>query len=171
MARAWALLLRVTTRTLDGLTALIGIAVVVLIFAQVVLRFAGAQVPPAFEELADFLFVWWVFLGAALTLRASGHPRITAFLDRFPQRLRIEVELVADCVSFAFFFFLTKLGFDLAIVATEPSLALDVPMTYPYLALCAGGALMLLFHVDAMLTRVRLRASTLLVLAVAAAPA
>jgi C4-dicarboxylate transporter DctM subunit len=171
MAKAWALLLGVTTWTTGFLTTLIGIAVVVLVFAQVVLRFVGAQVPPAFEELGDFLFVWWVFLGAALTLRAVGHPRITAFLDLLPAQLRTEVELVADCVSLAFFFFLAKLGFQLALVATEPSLALDVPMTYPYLALGVGGTLMLLFHIDGVLQHAKLRASSVLALAIAAAAA
>jgi tripartite ATP-independent transporter DctM subunit len=171
MAKVWALFLRGATRGLEIVTTLIGVAVVILIFAQVVLRFASAQVPPGFEELGDFLFVWWVFLGAALTLRTSGHPRITAFLDLFPQRLRGELELVADCVSFAFFFFLTKLGFDLAIVATEPSLALNLPMTYPYLALAAGGALMLLFHLGGMFTRVKLRSSSLLAFILTAAVA
>jgi C4-dicarboxylate transporter DctM subunit len=171
MAKAWALLLGVATWTTGFLTTLIGIAVVVLVFAQVVLRFAGAQVPPGFEELGDFLFIWWVFLGAALTLRVVGHPRITAFLDLIPAQLRTEVELVADCVSLAFFFFLAKLGFQLALVATEPSLALDVPMTYPYLALGVGGTLMLLFHIDGMLEHAKLRASSVLVLALTAAAA
>jgi C4-dicarboxylate transporter DctM subunit len=171
VARSWALLLSVATQGLEVITTLIGVAVVILIFAQVVLRFAGAQVPPAFEELGDFLFIWWVFLGAAFTLRASGHPRITAFLELFPHWLRRELELVADCISFVFFFFLAKLGFNLAMVAIEPSLALDLPMTYPYLALAAGGALMLLFHISAMLTRVRLTSSSLLTLGVAAAAA
>lgn len=161
-AKAWSFLLTGVTVALHFLTAIIGIAVVILIFSQVVLRFSGAQVAPAFEELGDFLFIWWVFLGAAMTLRDVGHPRITAFVEMVPQAFRPEVELAADVICLGYFFFLTKLGFQIASVAIEPSLSLGVPMTYPYLALCVGGALMLLFHIDGMFARVRLRPASLL---------
>src|SRR5215468_1292569 len=98
-ARAWAALLLGVTRALRALATLVGVVVVVLIFSQVVLRFAGAQVPPAFEELGSFLFVWWVFLGAAMTLREVGHPRITVFVQLLPEGLRGEVELASELVS------------------------------------------------------------------------
>jgi C4-dicarboxylate transporter DctM subunit len=164
--RAWALLLAGVTGALHVLTAVIGIAVVILIFSQVVLRFAGAQVPPAFEELGEFLFIWWVFLGAAMTMREVGHPRISVFIDMVPVVFRAEVEFAAELISLSYFFFLTKLGFQIASVATEPSLSLNVPMTYPYLALSVGGLLMLLFHLDGMFARVRIRPTSFLTLAI-----
>lgn len=166
VTNARALLLAAVTSALHLLTAVIGIAVVILIFSQVVLRFAGAQVPPVFEELGDFLFVWWVFLGAAMTMREAGHPRITVFIDMVPAVLRPEVEFAADLVALCYFFLLTKLGFQLAFVATEPSLSLNVPMTYPYLALGVGGTLMLLFHVDGMFVRSRIRPTSIFTVAI-----
>jgi TRAP-type C4-dicarboxylate transport system permease small subunit len=165
VTKAWALLLAGVTSALHVLTAIIGIAVVILIFAQVVLRFAGVQVPPAFEELGDFLFIWWVFLGAAITLREVGHPRITVFSDMLPAPLRIQVEFAAELVSLGYFIALATLGFQIASVATEPSLSLDVPMTYPYLALSIGGALMLLFHLDEMFRRGRISPGSFLTIA------
>jgi C4-dicarboxylate transporter DctM subunit len=165
VTKTWALLLAGVTSALHVLTAIIGIAVVILIFAQVVLRFAGAQVPPAFEELGDFLFIWWVFLGAAMTLREVGHPRITVFSDMIPALLRIQVEFAAELVSLGYFIALATLGFQIASIATEPSLSLNVPMTYPYLALSIGGALMLLFHLDEMFRRVRISPGSFLTIA------
>ncbi len=150
MRKTWRLLLGGITGALHVLTAVIGIAVVVLIFSQVVLRFAGAQVPPAFEELGDFLFIWWVFLGAAMTLREVGHPRITVFMEMTPPLFRVQAEFAAELISLAYFVALATLGFQIAAVATEPSLSLNVPMTYPYLAVSIGGALMVLFHLDEM---------------------
>jgi C4-dicarboxylate transporter DctM subunit len=157
----WGFLLRALTAALHVLSALVGAAVVVLIFSQVVLRFLGSQVPPAFEELGDFLFIWWVFLGAAMTLREVGHPRITAFLDFFPDALRGQVTLAAELVTLGYFFFLAKLGFQIAFVSVEPSLSLEVPMTYPLLALAIGGALMFLFQLDATARQVVLNAWTI----------
>jgi C4-dicarboxylate transporter, DctM subunit len=165
VTKAWALLLAGVTSALHLLTAVIGIAVVILIFAQVVLRFAGAQVPPAFEELGDFLFIWWVFLGAAMTLREAGHPRITVFSEMLPAPLRVQVDSAAELVSLGYFLALATLGFQIASVATEPSLSLNVPMTLPYLALSIGGALMLLFHLDEMFARVRISPASFLTIA------
>jgi C4-dicarboxylate transporter DctM subunit len=151
-------------------TSVIGVAVVILIFSQVVLRFAGAQVPPAFEELGDFLFVWWVFLGAAVTEHARGHPRITIFLELLAPAVRNEAALTAELISLGYFAALGFLGFRIASVASEPSLSLNIPMTYPYLALGMGGAMMLLFHIDGMVARVRLtRASVATVIVIFAA--
>ncbi len=169
MTKAWALLLAGVTSALHVLTAIIGVAVVILIFAQVVLRFAGAQVPPAFEELGDFLFIWWVFLGAAMTLREVGHPRITVFSDMMPAPVRTQVEFAAELVSLCYFMALATLGFQIASIAGEPSLSLNVPMTYPYLALSIGGALMLLFHLDEMFGRVRITAGSVVTIAALAA--
>ncbi len=162
MRNWWALLLAGVTGVLHLLTALAGVAVVVLIFSQVVLRFAGAQVPPVFEELGDFLFIWWVFLGAAMTLREVGHPRITVFMEMTPMPLRVQAEFAAELVSLAYFAALATLGFQIASVATEPSLSLNVPMTYPYLAVGTGGTLMVLFHLDEMRHRIRVTPTSFL---------
>ena len=153
MAKARDRLLKTLTSLLHALTALIGVSVVTLIFAQVVLRFMGAQVPPLFEELGDFLFIWWVFLGAAMTLREAGHPRIAAFVDMLPSSIRLHVEYSAELVSVGYFISLAILGFQISLLSTEPSLSLNVPMTYPYLALAVGGLLMLIFHCDDMIRR------------------
>ncbi|MGI8527743.1 MAG: TRAP transporter large permease subunit [Pseudolabrys sp.] len=166
MKKAWTLLLEQVTGALHVLTGVTGIAVVILIFSQVVLRFAGAQVPPAFEELGDFLFIWWVFLGAAMTIREVGHPRITVFMEMAPPPFRAQAEFGAELVSLAYFATLATLGFQIASVATEPSLSLNVPMTYPYLALGTGGSLMLLFHLGEMSTRIRISAASFLTIAV-----
>jgi C4-dicarboxylate transporter DctM subunit len=162
----WAFLLAGVTGVLHLLTALAGIAVVILIFSQVLLRFAGAQVPPVFEELGDFLFVCWVFLGAAMTLREVGHPRITVFMEMTPVPFRVQGEFAAELVSLAYFAALAALGFQIASVATEPSLSLNVPMTYPYLAVGIGGALMVLFHLDEMRARVRITPASFLTIVV-----
>lgn len=144
----WGRLLSLLTAGLHIASGLVGAAVVALIFAQVTLRFLGAQVPPAFEELGNFLFIWWVFLGAAMTLREVGHPRISAFLDFVPDTLRGPVEFAAEFVTLIYFFFLAKLGYQIAFFSSEPSLSLEVPMTYPLLALGIGGTLMFLFQLD-----------------------
>lgn len=128
-----------------GLSSLVGGAVVILLLAEVLLRFLGAQVPPSFEELGDFLFVWWVFLGASLNVRIAGHPRITVVLDRLPATLSEELSFASELTTLAYFTLLTWLGFRIALDAGQPSLALGIPMTYPYLALPVGGGLMTVF--------------------------
>lgn len=130
----------------DVLTTLLGLVLVALVFTEVVLRFFRAQVPPAFEELSNMLFVYWVFLGAGMAVRREAHPKITAVVDRLPPRVQHHVRLGTETLSLAYFGLLTGYGFHLALTASQPSLAMGIPMTVSYLALSVGGALMFFFQ-------------------------
>src|SRR5215467_4532457 len=41
-----------------------------------------------YDEIARLLFVWMVFLGAAVGVRQAGHFRLHLVIDRFPPSLR-----------------------------------------------------------------------------------
>jgi TRAP-type transport system small permease protein len=60
-------------RLLDGLTALMLAVMVVLVFGNVVLRYAFNSGITVSEELGRWLFVWLTFLGAIVALKEHGH--------------------------------------------------------------------------------------------------
>jgi TRAP-type C4-dicarboxylate transport system permease small subunit len=60
-------------RWIDLLTALLLAAMVVLVFGNVVLRYAFNSGITVSEELSRWLFVWMTFLGAVVALREHGH--------------------------------------------------------------------------------------------------
>jgi TRAP-type transport system small permease protein len=60
-------------RVLDSLVALLLAVMVVLVFGNVVLRYAFNSGITISEEVSRWLFVWMTFLGAIVALKEHGH--------------------------------------------------------------------------------------------------
>ena len=71
---------------LDGVVALLLTATLFLSFLQVIARYILHFSTPWSEELARLLFVWGVFLGAAVGVKRNLHTRVDFLLIRFPTR-------------------------------------------------------------------------------------
>lgn len=63
-------------------------AMVVLVFGNVVLRYAFNSGITVSEELSRLLFVWMTFLGAIIGLRERAHLGVDALVRRLPPRGR-----------------------------------------------------------------------------------
>ena len=77
-------LLRGYTRALDLLSALCLAVMVVLVFGNVVLRYALNSGITVSEELSRWLFVWLTFMGAVVALRDHGHLGTDVLVARLP---------------------------------------------------------------------------------------
>jgi TRAP-type C4-dicarboxylate transport system permease small subunit len=60
-------------KALDGVLAALLLAMVVMVFGNVVLRYAFNSGITVSEELSRFCFVWLTFLGAIVAMRENGH--------------------------------------------------------------------------------------------------
>jgi len=67
------------------LIALLLAGMVVLVFGNVVLRYAFNQGLTESEELSRLFFVWLIFLGAVVALRERGHIGVDTLLRRLPR--------------------------------------------------------------------------------------
>jgi len=75
-------------KALEALIA-VGLAVmVVLVFGNVLLRYAFDSGIAVSEEMSRWLFVWVTFLGAVIALREHGHLGTDMLLDRLPLPMR-----------------------------------------------------------------------------------
>jgi TRAP-type transport system small permease protein len=74
--------LRVYCKALEALIALCLALMVVLVFSNVVLRYAFNSGIAISEELSRWLFVWLTFLGATVALREHGHLGTEALVSR-----------------------------------------------------------------------------------------
>jgi TRAP-type C4-dicarboxylate transport system permease small subunit len=96
------------------------------------------------EEAQRYLMVWVAFLGSASCIGSGDHMAIdllSGFLPPWAQRLRRILLLV---LTAAYCGILVWKGIPLAIGNADQSApATGIPMTYPYLAVGIGGALML----------------------------
>ena len=77
--------LRGYTRALDMLGGLFLAVMVVLVFGNVVLRYAFNSGLTMSEEVSRWLFVWLTFMGAVVALREHGHLGTDALVSRLPR--------------------------------------------------------------------------------------
>jgi TRAP-type C4-dicarboxylate transport system permease small subunit len=69
---------------LRAVIALLLAGMVILVFGNVVLRYAANSGIPVSEELARWFFVWLVFLGSIVALRDHAHLGIDTLVRKLP---------------------------------------------------------------------------------------
>lgn len=118
---------------------------VLLMFSQSVSRYAFGTSFVWGSELAQYLHVWQIWIGASLAIRMQSHIRVDVFLNMFPKTIRKYINLLGVIAWFVFALFIayegTKYIVDMQITGqTSPSL--KIGMWIPYLAIPIGGVLM-----------------------------
>ncbi len=141
---AGARLLRGLDRALDAAT--IGLLAVLLavVGAQVFARYALNRSLFWSEELARYLFIYLVFLGAAIGLGRRRHIEVSVVAERLPPRLRRAVAVVVDLLLLGFVGTVLLQSVRLMrLVWTVPTAALLVPWSMVYLGISLGMGVML----------------------------
>ncbi len=124
------------------------IVMVAVIFVQVFARFVLSTGFGWAEELARFLFIWCVFLGASIGVYYNAHLGIEALVKHFAPAGRKAAALIGHLLCVILFCHLIGYGWKiLPIVGRQISPGLGVSMAWPYAAILVGGALMLLHTV------------------------
>ena len=136
------------TRVYDGLGHLGGLILAVMtlaVFVQVVVRYAGRWTVTGLDEVARYLFVWLVMIGAAAAMHRAEHTSLDYFRDRLPARGRALVRAVTHGAGLLLFLSLIKTSFVLVPNAQlQTSAGLELPLGYVYAAVPVGSALILL---------------------------
>jgi len=97
------------------------------------------------EELARYLFVYLVFLGAAIMLRQKRHIQVSFFAKRLAPSLQVIVAIFVDLILLAFVVLVFWQSLRLsAMVWTVLTAALLIPWTYVYLGILLSMAAMIL---------------------------
>jgi TRAP-type transport system small permease protein len=125
------------------LRALVAIAFC-LTFSQVICRYLLDNPLIWTEEFVLYLFVWIVMVGAAAALRTQGHFSLGTFVQQLPPRIVSTISLFVDLAIALFAMVLLVHGTHMTIAGfNEQASSFSLPMSCFYLALPAGGALML----------------------------
>lgn len=120
---------------------------VVLIFLQVIMRYVFRNSLSWSEELARYVFLWQIWLGASYAVKEHRHLKIEAFINLLPKALRKYLELIMLLVWFAFSMFLAYKGSELTLMLIkrgQVSPAMRIPMAYAYASVPVGCILMAL---------------------------
>lgn len=133
---------------------------VTLVLLTVLLLVVGGQIFSRYvlnhslfwsEELARYLFIYLVFLGAAIVLRRDGHIQVSFFVEQLPPGLRRAIAALVDLLLLGFVGVVLVQSVRLALMVwTVPTAALLIPWTLVYLGILLGMAAMVLVMLGAL---------------------
>jgi len=127
------------------LAAMLG-ALVLVVLAGVVSRYFVSSPLPWSEEVARYLFIWISFMGAGVGVKHSANFGLNLLAGRLSPRahwsLEIAVHLVVACFGAVLAFYGWQI---LPIVGMQRGSSVPISLSYTFLAIPVGGALMLAF--------------------------
>lgn len=118
--------------------------VIVLLFADVVARFAFQTSVPWAGEVARFAFVYMIYFGISYAIREKRHLRVTILVDAVPTALRRWIMAFAEAVFLAYSVAVCVLGVQITANAIERGQSLSAtqwPTGWLYAAIIFSGAL------------------------------
>ena len=138
-------LLKVLNAILNGaIVAILG-GMVALVFLNVVMRYLFDSGITWSEELARYMFVWIVFLGAVVAAKEKGHLGVDILTANVPKPVQKVLSLIANTlVIFVLILFIDGLWkmIDLNQMVVGP--ATGIPVAFFYIAGLVASVLMII---------------------------
>lgn len=137
-------------KTIDNMNKAVGIVLAimlaimsVLIIIQVFTRFVIDYPLHWTEELARYLMIYSVFLGAALALRQSRLISIEVLAQSLNESKQRILRVIVMLLSIVFLMILLVQGIEIiGVVKSQSSAGLGISMAVPYASIPIGAALM-----------------------------
>ncbi len=110
-----------------------------IVLLGVVFRYILKAPIPWSEELSRYLMVWAASLGAAVAFKEGSHVAVTLLSDQFHGITKKIFRWISQTIMLVFMVIVMVKGFALAFeLRTQISPAMEIPMTWPYLAIPVG---------------------------------
>ncbi|MGB9699274.1 MAG: TRAP transporter small permease [Thermodesulfobacteriota bacterium] len=141
-----AAFLKLIERTVESIAGIILLIATFVTILQVLFRYV-LKIPFVWsEEFTRFLFIWIVWLGAALAIPAQKHMVIEFIRDSLPHPWSKIIKLFTDILALLLLVIVVTKGISLVnMMAKEFYVTFPVSVKYAYLASVIGGLLMLIF--------------------------
>lgn len=133
------------------------IAFISIILLQIISREVFGYSITWSEELAVYLFVWFVFLGASYAVTLERHNRIDFQYKYFPDRLVLILKIFAEVVWLFFNIYFFYLCYDFVFNRINlfwTSQTIGIPMKYIYMIMPLSFLFMTLRHVHLNLKKI-----------------
>ena len=130
-------------------------AALTVMAAQVVCRYFLGDSLVWSEEVARYALVWSSMIGASVAYRQGGHVAITNLVERLPPMLRTIVARIVHLLILAFGCLVAWTGWALAarnFARHQLSAALQIDIAWVNIAIPAGGLLIAIAAVEAIIT-------------------
>ncbi|UOR11363.1 TRAP transporter small permease [Halobacillus amylolyticus] len=133
-------------KSVSFLTIILFIAMTIMVFTQVVLRFVFDSSIIWAEEFSRYAMVWLAFLGATIGIRHEEHTRIDFFLKLLPKKLKKLMEIVNKILCVIFLGVITYYSiimFESTFSLLTP--AMKIPIGLVHSILPATGIIMIVY--------------------------
>lgn len=138
-------MLKKLNRFEEGFLVLTLVAMVLLIFGQVIGRYIFQSAPSWTEEATRYIHIFQVWVGAGYAVKIREHIKVSAFIDLFKGKTRKIMDMVSVIIWFLLMVFVAVFGTQLVLSTFEygqVSPAAQIPFWLPYLAVPLGAASM-----------------------------
>lgn len=118
---------------------------VAIIFAQVLMRYVFKNSLSWSEELARYIFLYQIWLGASYAVKRTSHLRIEIIKTKLSPKNKIIFDTFALTIWLIFSIFLASKSFSLTVAIFQRgqlSPAMRMPMGYAYASVPIGSGLM-----------------------------
>jgi len=147
----------------DLLSWVCGVLVIIMlpvmtvdIFVQVVMRYVFSSPFMWAEEVARYLLVWISCLGSAYAVRKVMHINIVFVKNLFPDTIKTLMSISSHIIVMLFFVFCLYHGWIDSIEEwAQRTAAMQIPMTFPKLAIPVGFGLMVLFNTELLIEDIK----------------
>jgi TRAP-type C4-dicarboxylate transport system permease small subunit len=152
----WEKYIKLLNRSTENMTVVLLVAMVLLVFLQIVSRAVFSSSFAWTEEASRFLMIWVTFLGASFAFQYGAHISIEAFVTKLSQHVGKAVQVIGALACIAFFIVMIVKGIEIidrAMIQRSP--ALGIPMGYVYLVIPISATLMTINVIDVMLKSIK----------------
>ena len=114
---------------------------VVIIFLQVVMRYVFGNSLTWSEEMARYMFIWLIYIGVSYAVKKKRHLGVDAITMLFKEKGKLVIALIANFSFLIFAIVMTYFGLDIVLRVTRESAALQIPLSWVYVAPVVGMTL------------------------------
>ena len=143
-------------RLLEALMVLMLALMVLLVFGNVVLRYAFDSGITVSEEVSRWLFVWMTFLGAIVAIKEHGHLGTDMLVSRLPKAGKKACLIVGHLLML----YVTWLLFDGSLAQTKINWDVEAPVTGASVAIFYGSGVFFAVFAGLLLLRETWRSCT-----------
>lgn len=133
-------------KLLLGICFVLMLAMVGIIFGQVIARYAFSNSLTWSEELGRYLFVWMTFLGTALAVRNRSHVALDVLIGKLPPYLQKSVIAFGYLTMMALAGVMIYAAVNMMTMGSrQVSAALQIPMRWVYMVLPVSGVMIIFY--------------------------
>ena len=129
-------------KIMDGVSVLFMVLILLLVIAQVAMRYIFNSPLTWSEELAVFVMIWLTFIGSLICMRDKEHIEVTILVDHLPRTLQRIVVAFSRLASVFFLLVVAYYGSDLVMenmTVTSPANKISMGLVYTIIPLSSIG--------------------------------